>query len=151
MFERNAEGQIIRPKAKKAALLCLAAAILGAGAYHLRGLHRLGQLDSAIVTVRIMIDAESKFSQAHPAKGFTCDWSELTATDTERDGRLGPSTNGHREGYSFQLLGCSNGLPNHSYRILAIPEAGNGGEVCADESGVLKIDQGENPPICPRP
>jgi hypothetical protein len=117
----------------------------------LRGLYRLGQLDSAIVTVRSMADAESKFSQAHLTEGFTCKRSELAAADSEGDGRLRQIANGHHEGYSFQLLGCSDRLPNKRYRVMAIPEAGKGGVVCVDESGVLKIDQGENPSICPRP
>lgn len=55
---------------------CLTALVLVL-IFILYGLYRLGQLDSAIVTVRELVAAESRFARSNPKQGYTCNLAEL--------------------------------------------------------------------------
>ena len=61
------------------AMLCLIAAGWVLLTF-LRGLYALGKLDSTVVTLRILANAEKEFAEVHPAQGYTCNLSELSET-----------------------------------------------------------------------
>jgi type IV pilus assembly protein PilA len=102
-----------------------------------RGLLMLGYIDSAIGTIHAIVSAEATFARAHPDVGFTCSLSSL-------DG--GPLVaalvgNNARNGYSFEMDGCSAGTrPNAKFRLTARPLHKGQPAHCSDESGVVTSD-----------
>jgi hypothetical protein len=107
-----------------------------------QGLLALGRLDSAIASVRALVDAEARFARAHPEMGYTCSLSELDIEGSiAEDSAKELVRSGHRNEYSFEIRGCAKEQrhsPNLTYRIVARPLHG-GEKVCADQSGVLRF------------
>jgi hypothetical protein len=62
---------------------------------------RLGYIDSAIVSVRTLADAEKKYAEAHPEFGYTCSMSALPSDEFKIVDQL---RNGTRNGYAFQSV-----------------------------------------------
>jgi hypothetical protein len=107
-----------------------------------QGLLALGRLDSAIVSVRTLVDAEAKFARAHPEIGYSCSLSEL-----EKGGSIAEESikalaqSGQRNGYSFEIRDCGGekaGKPNLRYHVIARSLHG-GGNVCSDQSGIVRF------------
>jgi hypothetical protein len=112
----------------------------------LRNSRNLGYLDSAIVTVRILVDKEKQFTASHPQRGYTCNLSDLAIGEMAIEfGRAG-----ERNGYSFEIS-CgdknNNGLVE-SYRLTARPLHSHLPAICTDESGVLRSDEAGSPTKC---
>ena len=62
----------------------------------------LGYVDSAIVTVRAVAAAETRFAKAHPELGHTCTLSQLP-----HDGPVARLADERDDnGYAFQIVGC---------------------------------------------
>jgi hypothetical protein len=99
------------------------------------GLHTLGYVDSAIVTMRILIADENKFAETHENFGYTCTLGDLTTDPAIASGR--------KNGYIFEISECGKkvaGGPNTSYRVTARPGRPEMPAFCSDETGVLKAD-----------
>jgi hypothetical protein len=115
--------------------------VVALGYYFLRGLMMLGYVDSAIVRVRSISDAETQFAREHPNFGYTCALSELR----RNEGIARVVAQGHIDnGYAFEIVGCEKtelGKPNSTYRITARPLHSGQPSFCADPSGVLKSDE----------
>jgi len=104
---------------------------------------------SAVGTVRTLVIAEVGYSSSHPQTGYTCTLSELASAGLI-DERL---ASGQRHGYSFELLGCSAAAEgaNGHFRVVAYPvtpKTTGTRAFCADESGVLKMDEKGSPQDC---
>lgn len=102
----------------------------------------LGYVDSAIGTLRALGAAETKFADAHPDVGFTCTLSQL-----EMDPLVAQLVKSReRNGYEFEIGGCrveEDGKgPNPIYHVTARPLHKEQPAFCADESRVLKQDEG---------
>jgi hypothetical protein len=113
-----------------------------------QGLLALGRLDSAIGSVRALVDAEARFARAHPNVGYTCSLSELDISGSmAKDSVSELVRSGRRNGYSFEIRGCEIGKgrkTNLTYHIVARP-LGGGENVCADQSEILRFyDHGCN-------
>jgi hypothetical protein len=99
------------------------------------GLHRLGYVDSAVVTMRILVVDENKFAETHPNLGYTCALGDLTTDQAIASGR--------KNGYFFEISECRKkvaGGPNTSYRVIARPWRSEMPAFCSDETGILKAD-----------
>jgi ATP phosphoribosyltransferase regulatory subunit HisZ len=140
----------IPTRTEQIAIGSLIAIVLTGLAWHLRGLYRLSQLDSAILVLHRLNALESQFAQTHPDKGFTCNLSDLRELERS-DEALTPQISGGRRksGNIFEVFGCSNERPNHRYRILAFSEGEAVSSACTDQSGV--VTYGMTPPACRRP
>jgi hypothetical protein len=82
---------------------------------------RLGYVDSAIGSMRTLVDAEKKYAEAHPEFGYTCSISALPSDESKIVEKL---RNGTRNQYAFQIGGCQVAdpkLPNPKYQLTARP------------------------------
>ena len=127
----------------KVLIAALAIALAGAIVQYFDGLYRLGQLDSAIVLVRRVTEAEAEFAWSHSAEGYTCDLGELRSelskdVDMESLERLIKSRQWN--GFSLEIRGChsAHDRPNSSYQLVARSRRAEG-NVCSDQSRVLRI------------
>lgn len=114
----------------------LVRALSGASAFFLYGSYKLGQFDSALMTMHELIAAETSFARARTERGYTCDLPELLK-NSRSEGATQLTASGQRSGYLFEIRGCMNrfdGEPNVVYEIIARPHRG-GGNLCADRSG----------------
>lgn len=105
---------------------------------------------SAIGIVRTIAAAETTYAATHQEEGYTCSLSSLTESGLNVPG----FATGQRNGYAFELSGCtagSDGGPNRKYQIVAYPLRMNQTGVrafCSDEAAVLKVDGGGSPQQC---
>jgi len=132
-----------RPKATRFSLVLvvLAVSVFGYFAFRtMRGLMMLGYVDSAILRVRVVSDAETQFAKAHPELGYTCTLSELPRSDVIA--RL-LTKDRIDNGYAFEIIGCQAGAPgnpNSTYYITARPLLSEQPAFCSDRSGIVKSD-----------
>jgi hypothetical protein len=109
--------------------------------HYFRGLMMLGYVDSAIVRVRTISEAETQFARAHPNFGYNCALSELP----RNEGIARVLVQGHIDnGYAFEIVGCEKTeltKPNSTYHVTARPLHSGQPSFCADPSGVLKSDE----------
>jgi hypothetical protein len=126
---------------KKFGLIVFAVGLIVLGYHYLRGLMMLGYVDSAIVRVRAISEAEAQFARAHPQSGYTCTLSELP----RNEGIVRVVAQAHIDnGYAFEIVGCEKtevGKPNSTYHITARPLQSGQPAFCSDSSGVLKSDE----------
>jgi hypothetical protein len=104
-----------------------------------RQLLALGYLDSAIVSMRALVDAETQFARAHPEVGYTCTLSVLPGGEPV----AGLVKNSTRNGYTFEISGCRTHTakhPNLTYQVTARPNNAKMPAFCSDESGILRLD-----------
>jgi hypothetical protein len=101
----------------------------------------LGYVDSAIVRVRAISEAETQFARAHPQSGYTCTLPELP----RNEGIARVVVQGYIDsGYAFEIVGCEKtevGKPNSTYHITARPLHSGQPAFCSDPSGVLRSDE----------
>jgi hypothetical protein len=105
----------------------------------LRGLMMLGYVDSAIVRVRAVAAAETKFAKSHPELGYTCTLSQLP--HDELIARL--ADEGNDNGYTFRIAGCQAPdpkKPNSMYHITARPLHSGLPAFCSDPSSIVKTE-----------
>jgi hypothetical protein len=106
----------------------------------MQGLMMLGYVDSAIGRMRVFYAAETQFAKEHPARGYTCNLSELSQGGEVQ--RLMPR-DGVDNGYAFEVTGCqppATGRPNSAYYTSARPLHSGQPAFCSDQSGILKAD-----------
>jgi hypothetical protein len=105
---------------------------------------------SAIGSLRTLEVAEVTYAASHPGQGFTCSLKDLA----EAGSITGPLAAGEKNGYAFQLSGCSaatEGGVNVKYQVVAYPVRVNQTGVrafCSDESAVTKVDPGGSAQSC---
>jgi len=97
---------------------------------------------SAVASVRNIVKAETAYASAHPDRGYTCYFGDLT-----RERLINNSlASGHENGYQFDLLNChpdNTGGPNTKFQVATHPVTLSQTGVrafCSDESAVLKVD-----------
>jgi hypothetical protein len=102
---------------------------------YLVGLHTLGYVDSAIVTMRALVVDENKFAETHPSLGYTRTLRDISTDPTVASGA--------KNEYTFEIRDCrakAVGGPNTSYRVIARPWRSEMPAFCSDETGILKAD-----------
>jgi type IV pilus assembly protein PilA len=100
---------------------------------------------SAMGSLHALRGLELRYSQAHPSKGFTCDFALLKteARSNTEQGREGFLVSDSFEGYKFSLSGCevdSQGVAVR-YKATAVPLVpGKTGvrAFCTDQTGELR-------------
>lgn len=99
----------------------------------------LGQIYSAIGTMRTLVGAEQKYAEANPQLGYTCSLSLLPIEDLPPDF----SRSGKPNEYVFELSGC---LPaggksgNSKFKLVGRPLIKHLPAYCSDESGIVRYD-----------
>ena len=105
---------------------------------------------SAVGSVRILNTAEIAYASAHPERGYTCTLSDLADAESIN----GPLAAGQKNGYAFELSGCSPGAEggaNVKYQVVAYPLRVNQTgrrAFCSDESATIKVDTGGSARSC---
>ena len=105
---------------------------------------------SAVASVRTLNVAEVTYSSTHPDQGYSCSLSDLAAAESIK----GPLSTGQKNGYAFELSGCSAGTeggPNVKYQVVAYPLRVNQTgrrAFCSDESATIKVDSGGSAREC---
>jgi type IV pilus assembly protein PilA len=112
--------------------------------------------DSAIQSVRTIVQAQMMYASTYPANGYACDLKALggaagSGTPTPMAAQLldnDLASSGHKSGYNFAISDCVKVTVNAADRITgyvltAVPaspgKTGNRG-FCTDESGQIKFD-----------
>ena len=102
---------------------------------------------SAIQSMHTLVGAESTYSNAYPAQGFTAAIDKLgPASGTPNRDHAGliaaDLATGAKDGYQFAVsipAGTSTGGANFNYFLVAKPVAGHSGRTfCADSSGTVR-------------
>ena len=109
--------------------------VAGLVARYLVGSYKLGEVDSAILTMRILNDGERGFLQNHKSLGYSCRLSDLTSDPA--------IASGQRNGYVFEIRDCAVSPsvgPNKSYHLTARPLHKDMPAYCTDQTGVLRAD-----------
>jgi hypothetical protein len=108
--------------------------------------------NSVVSSVRTLNTAEIAYAQAHRESGYTCSFSELS----DAWGLSGDLSHGRKNGYIFELQGCSatkaNG-PIAKYQLVAYPAVTNKAgkpAFCSNESDVIKVARSGSPQDCLR-
>jgi len=94
----------------------------------------IGDVDSAIVSLRQIVSAEKEYANSHPEIGYTCDLL-VVLPELSRSGNTW-------NGYEFQIA-CEKrfaGLPNRRYWVTARPLHAGMSAFCVDSSGLIKFD-----------
>jgi len=106
---------------------------------HFWHLFLLGDVDSAIYTIRTLVAAESRFAEAHPQLGYTCAVSDLDSSATLRE----LAKSGRRNGYAFELHCPTEDRPGPrlAFQVTARPLYSELSAYCSDQSGVLRYDE----------
>jgi len=126
--------------------LSIALIVLGSSALIIAGWilvsqwERIGYLDSAIASMRVLVAAEATFAQAHPDIGYACTLSALPSD--ELTAQL--VKNGRKNGYVFEIGRCpSEGVrgPASKYQLTARPLVTGMPAFCSDQTGVVKYDE----------
>ena len=114
--------------------------------YYLRPLMRLGYVDSAIGTLRMVYTAEKQFALARPERGYACAFADFDANELPP----GIATSGKRNGYVFDLS-CPGGAgyaARRGFQITARPLDKNMPAYCSDQSGIVRYDEGGSTTQC---
>jgi hypothetical protein len=130
----------------KALIVIGTVTVIVAGWIFLSRSMRLGYVDSAIGSMRILVAAEAKYAQTHPKIGYTCTLSALSSDDSTFE----LVRNGRRNQYAFEINGCvGNGKsPNAQYQIRARPLLTGMPAFCSDQSGIVKYDESGSTEKC---
>lgn len=100
---------------------------------------------SAIASLRTINTAEVTYIAEHATAGYTCSLLDLSPLIG------GQLANGRRNGYAFELKGCSaetEGGANVKYQVVAYPLTPSQTGVrafCSDESAVIKVSTNGSP------
>jgi hypothetical protein len=138
-----------KKRSRTGIVLCVCAVVAFVGWIlipYFRGLYKLGCIDSAIGTLRILTSEETHFAEAHPERGYACAISELDASKLPE--RLGQT--GYRSGYMFEIVCGPEGRDGtkQTFKITARPIHSNMPVYCVDQSGVIKYDEGGSSAKC---
>jgi hypothetical protein len=109
-------------------------------------LKRLAYVDSAIGSLRVLVNSEIKFAHTHPDIGYACTLSALPNDDLTAE----LVKNGRRNEYAFEIS-CpveeAKG-PSTKYRLTARPLIRGMPSFCSDQTGVLKSDESGSIETC---
>jgi hypothetical protein len=111
----------------------------------LKGLYELGEIDSAIGSMRVIANNEDEFAKSHPALGYTCNLKDVAKSTSIVDGK--------RNGYIFEILDCrgsGKGGPNIMYHATARPLDPAMPAYCIDQSGILRTNDHGAVVNCPQ-
>jgi hypothetical protein len=100
---------------------------------------RLGYVDSAIGSLRVLVDSEIKFAKTHPDVGYACTLSALPDDDLTAE----HIKNGRRNGYAFRVS-CpteESKRPSTKYQLTARPLVKGMPAFCSDQTGFVKYDE----------
>lgn len=114
--------------------------------YYLQPAMRLGYVDSAIGTLRMVSSAEKHFAQTHPERGYACAFADLAANELPS----GIAASGQRNGYTFELI-CPDGngdVLRRTFQITARPLEKDMSAYCSDQSGIVRYDEGGSTARC---
>ena len=131
-------------------LIASGLAVIGCGVlltvFWLRPAMRLAYVDSAISTLRILVNAEERFATAHPDWGYACEFSDLDLNELAQ----GFVRSSQRNGYAFALVcATKNGDAAHrGFQVAGRPLASHMAAYCADQSGVVRYDEGGSTERC---
>jgi len=112
---------------------------------------------AAVASVRTINTAEISYQSEYPSAGFTCELAALggsgSSAPTAEHAQLIDSVlaSGQKSGYRFALENCVNTESEHKYQVVAYPALRNSTGVrtfCSDESGVIKVGEGESAADC---
>lgn len=111
---------------------------------------------SSVASIRTINVAEVAYQSAYPTVGFACNLASLagSAPSPTADHALligNQLASGEKSGYRFVLENCVNTETDHKYQVVAYPAARNQTGVrtfCSDESGVIKVGDGEAAEDC---
>jgi hypothetical protein len=107
--------------------------------------------NSVVASVRSLNTAEIAYAQAHREAGYTCSLSNLSGAW----GISGELASGRKNGYVFELHGCSAAKANGpvvKYQLVAYPAAVKGSGTpafCSNESDVIKVARNGSVTECP--
>jgi hypothetical protein len=137
-------------KSNRRKLLLVIALIVGAlvlfAIYYVVPLWKLGCIDSAIGTMRILVNEEQEFAKQHPTQGFGCQLSDFQSNEMLR--KLAQTH--RRNGYAFEIA-CSAKQQNGSqsaFQLIARPLLSKLPAYCADQSGILWWDNDGSTTTC---
>ena len=132
-------------RSKIVAAVCLSLIVAAAWVFLGRA-RRLAYVDSAIGSIRVLVAAETKYAQTHPQIGYTWSLSDLRDVDSA----TAPASSGRQNEYVFEISGCSTGAKsaNSRFQIKARPLLAGMPAFCADQSGVVKYDDGGSGDKC---
>lgn len=102
-------------------------------------LKRLAYVDSAIGSLRVLANGETKFAQTHPDVGYACILSALPHDDLIAE----LVENGRRNEYAFEI-DCpaeDANRPRTKYQLTARPLVKGTPAFCSDQTGVVKYDE----------
>lgn len=131
------------PNEKKKLLIALfilvSSALLVAGWIFLNRAKRLAYVDSAIGSIRVLVNSEDSLPQTHPDMGYACAFSALPSDDLTAE----LVKIGRRNGYVFQIDCPARDAkrPNTKYLLTARPLVTGMAAFCSDQTGVVKYDE----------
>ena len=125
-------------KLLKALVVLGSLAVIVAGWILLNRWKRLGYVDSAIGSIRVLVKSENNFAQTHPDIGYACTLSALPSDDLTAE----LVKKGRRNGYTFQIDCPADDAkqPNTRYLLTARPLVMGMAAFCSDQTGVVKYD-----------
>jgi hypothetical protein len=112
--------------------------------YYLRPAMRLGYVDSAIGTLRMVNSAERHFAQTHLERGYACAFADLASNELPS----GIATSGQRNGYAFELTCPSGDASGRRFQITARPLEKDLAAYCSDQSGMVRYDESGSTARC---
>ncbi|SRR5712664_1458331 len=100
---------------------------------------RLGYVDSAIGSLRVLVNSETRFAQTHPDIGYACALSSLPNDDSTAE----LVKNGRRNEYAFEINCPAEEAkrPSTKYQLTARPLVAGMPAFCSDQTGVVKYDE----------
>jgi hypothetical protein len=132
------------PKSRKRVLfvIFLIGAVVSVVAYQLwlSPLRRLGYVDSAIGSMRVLVATQARFAQVHPDLGYACALSALPSDEITAE----LIKNGRKNGYAFEISGCHTAdgeRRNTKYQLTARPLVTGMPAFCSNQSGVVRYDE----------
>jgi hypothetical protein len=128
-----------KKKVLKALLFVGSPILIVAGWVLLSRLKRVGYVDTAIGSLRVLVDSETKFTKTHPEIGYACTLSALPNDNLTTELVM----NGRRNEYAF-AIGCPTEdalRPRTKYQLTARPLVTGMSAFCSDQSGVVKYDE----------
>jgi hypothetical protein len=143
----------MRPSSKKksgTAAVAVVCAVVAASCWitipSLWGLIKLGYVDSAIGTLRTLVDEEAHFAEAHPDLGYTCTISDLASSEMLKE----LAKSGRRNVYAFELICPARDTTGarRKFQVTSRPLHADMPAYCSDQSGVVRADYGGSPAKC---
>ena len=120
-------------------LVLVSSVLLAAGWIFLNRAMRLAYNDSAIGSLRVLVNSEAKFARTHPDIGYACTLSALPNDDLTAE----HIKNGRRNEYAFEISCSAEEVkrPSTKYQLTARPFLTGMPAFCSDQTGVVKYEE----------